>query len=119
MKRTLVLISLLAALVAVALPAAGGARPQTTAPGYNFKIAVSIKKGGLVVMSRSTAKRGWLAHFVITNRDTKPHRFDVGGLPVKKPIAPGATAKLGSYLESRGAYKVRVDGVVRGYFNVV
>jgi hypothetical protein len=117
--RTLALMFVLAALAAAALPGAGGARTQTTAPGYNFKIGVSITKGGHVVLSRSVAKRGWLAHFVITNKDSKAHRFDVGGLPVKKPIAPGATAKLGSYLEDRGAFKIHVDGVFRGYFNVV
>ena len=119
MKRTLCTMLVIAAGVAMLTPAVGGARPQTTAPGYNFRVDVTILKGGRIQLSRSVAKRGWLAHFVITNKDAKAHRFDVGGLRVKSPIAPGAKAKLGSYLRDRGAFKVRVDGVVRGYFNVV
>jgi hypothetical protein len=90
----------------------------TTAPGYNFKIGVTISKGGQCVMTRTLAKRGWLAHFVITNKDTKPHKFDVGGRATAKPIAPHATVKLGAYLADRGQYPFRVDGRVRGYFVV-
>ena len=114
MKQIIALVAVLAATLVVALPAG-----STTAPGYNFTIKVTIAKGGRVTLSSTTAKRGWIGRFRITNKDSKPHRFDVGGLPVKKPIPPGGIAKLSSYLEDRGAFKIRVDGVFRGYFNVV
>jgi hypothetical protein len=118
-KHTLALIATLALTLVIGASVGDAARPQTTAPGYNFKINVSIVKGGRVVLSSSSARRGWLAHFLIKNKDVKAHRIVIGGLPVKKPIAPGATAKLGSYLEDRGAFKIEVDGTFRGYFNVV
>jgi hypothetical protein len=119
-KRITALVSTLSIVVAVAGLVAPSvlARPQTTSPGYNFNIAVTISKGGQCVMTRTLAKRGWLAHFVITNKDTKPHRFDVGGRHPARPIAPHATVKLGAYLADRGQYPFRVDGKVRGYFVV-
>jgi hypothetical protein len=117
MKRTLALLVVLVATATVASPAVSAA-PATTAPGYNFRIDVIISKGGQVVMSRTLAKRGWLAHFLIRNKDTKAHVFDVGGLKTKKPIVPGGTGKLGAYLDTRGQYPYRVDGKIRGYFVV-
>jgi hypothetical protein len=115
-NRALALVFALAALTAVAAPAVS-ARPATTAPGYNFKIQVYITNSG-VVLSRSLAKRGWLAHFVIHNKTKKAHTFDVGGLKTKKPIPPGGTGKVGAYLGERGQYPVKVDGKTRGYFVV-
>jgi hypothetical protein len=117
MKRTLALLLAVATTAALAAPAVSAA-PATTAPGYNFRINVYIQKGGQVVMSRTLAKRGWLAHFLIHNRDTKKHVFDVGGLKTKKPIPPGGLGKVGAYLDTRGQYPYRVDGKIRGYFVV-
>jgi hypothetical protein len=116
-KRILAVFLVVAATVAIAAPAVS-ARPETTAPGYNFKIAVTISAGGQVVMSRTLAKRGWLAHFVITNKDKVAHSFDVGGRKTVRPIAPGKTVKLGAYLADRGQYAFKVDGKLRGYFVV-
>jgi hypothetical protein len=42
--------------------------------------------------------------------------FDIGGL--KRTVAAGKTAKLGSYLDTRGQYPYKVDGKTRGYFTV-
>jgi hypothetical protein len=113
-KRVLVLIAVATALLAVAAPSSL-ARGNTTSPGYNFKIAVTITEKS-VTLSRSIAKRGWLAHFVITNKGTKVHVFDIGGL--KRTIAPGKVGKIGSYLDVRGQYPYKVDGKTRGYFTV-
>jgi|SRR5579884_156117 len=118
MKRLVALFSIVAAVVAIAAPAVS-ARTQTTAPGYNFKIHVSIKKGGQVVMSSLYSKRGWLLHFIVTNKDSKPHRFDVGGRGPAKAIRPGKTVKFGAYSDQRGQFPFHVDGRIRGYFNVV
>jgi len=115
-KRALALFLIAAAALALAAPSLS-ARPETTAPGYNFKIDVVITKNN-VVLSRSLAKRGWLAHFVIHNRDSKPHTFDVGGLHPKKPIPAHGTGKVGAYLDNRGQYAYRVDNKIRGYFVV-
>ena len=115
MQRVLAVIAVLAASLVVAAPSSL-ARSETTSPGYNFKIQVVITDGG-VTLSRSIAKRGWLAHFVILNKGKKPHVFDIGGLKTK-PIAPGARGKLGSYLQTRGQYPYKVDNKVRGYFVV-
>lgn len=114
MKRTLALLAVAAAVLAVGVPAG----TATTAPGYNFKIKVTITKGGQVTMSSLLAKRGWLAHFLVTNKDVRAHRFDVGGRGPKTPIAPGKTVKIGAYLGDRGQFAYRVDGKVRGYFVV-
>ena len=115
MKRVLVLIAVAAALLSVAAPSSL-ARGNTTSPGYNFRIDVTITDTG-VRLSRSVAKRGWLAHFAITNRGKKTHVFNIGGL--KRTVAPGKTAKLGSYLDTRGQYKYKIDNVYRGYFTVI
>jgi hypothetical protein len=114
-QRVLAVIVVLAASLAVAVPLSL-ARGETTSPGYNFTIHVTITDSG-VVLSRSLAKRGWLAHFVIQNKGKKAHVFDIGGLKTK-PIAPGAKRKLGSYLDTRGQYPYKVDNKVRGYFVV-
>ena len=114
MKRVLILIAVATALLSVAA-LSSLARGNTTSPGYNFKINVTLTDKS-VVLSRSLAKRGWLAHFVITNKGTKTHVFDIGGL--KRTIAKGKTAKLGSYLDTRGQYPYKVDGKIRGYFTV-
>jgi len=119
LKQALAVVAVLAAAIAVAAPsslARGNATaPATTSPGYNFRIAVTLTDGG-VVLSRSVAKRGWLAHFVITNKGKKTHVFDIGGL--KRTVAPGKTAKLGSYLDTRGQYPIKVDNKPRGFFTV-
>ena len=114
MKRVLVVIAVVAALLTVAAPSSL-ARSNTTSPGYNFRINVTLTDTS-VVLSRSLAKRGWLAHFVITNKGAKTHVFDIGGL--KRTIPAGKTAKLGAYLDTRGQYKYKVDGKIRGYFTV-
>jgi heme/copper-type cytochrome/quinol oxidase subunit 2 len=114
-KRTLALLSVLVAGLAVAAPAIS-ARPETTAPGYNFKIKVSITKGGQATMTSLQAKRGWLVHFLVTNKDKVPHKFNVGGQGPKNAIAPGKTVTVGAYSEQRGQFAFRVDGKIRGYF---
>jgi hypothetical protein len=116
MKKLLLALALLSATLAVTAPGAP-ARGTTTAPGYNFYIGVYITGRG-VTLSRSVGKRGWLAHFIVHNRDTKPHRFEVGGLRTKL-IAPGKKVRLGAYLDTRGQYAFKVDNKLRGYFTVV
>jgi len=113
-KKAVALAALLTAVVAVAAPAG----MATTAPGYNFKIKISIKPGGQIVWTSNQVKRGWLAHFLVTNKDTKPHLFNVGGLGPKKAIAPGKTVKIGAYCENRGQFAFKVDGKTRGWFVV-
>jgi hypothetical protein len=115
MKKALAIATLAAAALVVAAPATPA--PATTSPGYNFVINVTVKDTE-VIMSRSVAKRGWLAHFVITNKGKKTHVFDVGGLKTK-PLAPGQKRKLGSFLDDRGKFAYKVDGKVRGYFTVL
>ena len=114
MKRVLVVIAAVTALLTVAAPSSL-AQSNTTSPGYNFRINVTLTDKS-VVLSRSLAKRGWLAHFYITNKGTKTHVFDIGGL--KRTVPAGKTAKLGSYLDTRGQYPYKVDGKTRGYFTV-
>ena len=116
MKKALIVAAALAASLVVAAPATPAA-PATTSPGYNLTITVRLSDTG-VILSRSVAKRGWRAHFVITNKGKKPHVFDVGGLKTP-PIAPGAKRKLGAFLDDRGKYAYRVDSKIRGYFTVV
>jgi hypothetical protein len=113
-KRVLVVIAAATVLLSVAAPSSL-ARGNTTSPGYNFRINVTLTDKS-VVLSRSLAKRGWLAHFVIANKGTKTHVFDIGGL--KRTIAAGKTGKLGAYLDTRGQYPYKVDGKTRGYFTV-
>jgi hypothetical protein len=111
----LAVVAAAAASLAVAAPSSL-ARNATTSPGYNFRIDVYVTDSG-VTLSRSVAKRGWLAHFVVHNRGKKAHVFDVGGLKTR-PIAPGKQGKLGSYLDVRGQFAYKVDGKSRGYFTV-
>ena len=117
MKRMLVVLSVFVVAMALVAPAIS-ARPETTAPGYNFKIKVTITKGGHATMSSLQAKRGWLLHFVVTNKDKVPHKFNIGGRGPKKAIAPGKSVKVGAYVETRGQFAYRVDGKVRGWFVV-
>ncbi len=114
MKRALALGAVLAALVAAVAPVG----MATTAPGYNFKIKVSIVAGGHLQWSSNQVKRGWLARFTVTNRDKKSHLFNVGGLGPKKAIAPGKTVKVGAYCEDRGQFAFKVDGKTRGWLVV-
>jgi hypothetical protein len=116
MKKALIVVASIAASLVAAAPAVPAA-PATTSPGYNFTINVTVKDGS-VVLSRSVAKRGWRAHFVITNKGTKPHVFDIGGLKTA-PIAPGQKRKLGAALDDRGKYPYKVDRKIRGYFTVI
>jgi hypothetical protein len=117
-KRAITAISIFAAAVAVS-PPGGSARPLTTQPGYNFKIDVTITKGGQCTMTRTLARRGWRAHFIIFNNDSRPHSFDVGGRHPTTAIPPHTTVRLGASLELRGTYPFKVDGKVRGYFHVL
>jgi len=110
-KQALAVLAILAAVIAVAAPSS----LATTSPGYNFRIDVTITDTNLV-LSRSLAKRGWLAHFAITNKGKKTHVFDIGGL--KRTIAPGKKAKLGAYLDTRGQYQIKIDNKTRGFFTV-
>jgi hypothetical protein len=110
----LVLIAIAAALLSVATPSSL-ARGNTTSPGYNFRIYVTITDKS-VTLSRSTAKRGWLARFTIANKGMKVHVFDIGGL--KRTVLSGKVGKIGSYLDVRGQYPYKVDGKTRGYFTV-
>jgi heme/copper-type cytochrome/quinol oxidase subunit 2 len=113
-KRIAALLALLAAVLVVGVPAG----TATTAPGYNFTIKVTIKKGGQIVWSANQVKRGWLTHFRVTNRDKVAHRFKVGGLGPKQAIRPGKTVKVGAYSEQRGQFAFRIDGKIRGWFVV-
>jgi hypothetical protein len=116
MKKGLIAVASLAGALVLAVPAIPAA-PATTSPGYNFTITVTVKDND-VILSRSVAKRGWRAHFVIANKGTKPHVFDIGGLKTA-PIAPGKKGKLGAFLDDRGRYPYKVDRKIRGYFTVV
>jgi hypothetical protein len=120
MKRRLACFVATAAVMIGALaivPVGAFAHQQTTAPGYNFTIHVTISATG-VVLDRSVVKRGWLAHFLIHNETKKPVIFEVGGL-LSKSIAPGKFGKVGAYCDTRGQYTYKVNNVVRGYFQVV
>jgi hypothetical protein len=114
-KRVLVVIVIAAALLSVAAPSSL-ARGNTTSPGYNFRIDVTLTDTN-ITLSRSVAKRGWLAHFVITNKGKKAHVFDIGGL--KRSVPAGKKGKLGAYMDTRGQYKYTVDGKYRGSFTVL
>lgn len=114
MKRVLVFIAVATALLAVAAPSSL-ARGNTTSPGYNFRIDVTLTDK-TVTLSRSIAKRGWLAHFRIQNNGKKTHVFDIGGL--KRTVPPGQLRTIGSYMDTRGQYLYKVDGKTRGYFTV-
>ena len=83
----------------------------TTSPAYNFAINVKVTNGG-VILDRSAAKRGWLAHFVIHNRSKQTIRFEIGGL-VSKPVRPGKNGKLGSFLDTRGQYTYHVENAAK------
>ncbi len=120
MKRVLIgfLASGAMVLAMLTVGSAGAlAQQRTTAPGYNFKINVYISAKG-VILDRSVAKRGWLAHFLVHNNTKKPVEFEVGGLKTKE-IAPGKTGKVGAYLDTRGQYIYKVDDILKGYFQVV
>jgi hypothetical protein len=119
MRKPALLLAMLASVfvVAAAGSTAASAKTATTSPGYNFKIVVLITNKG-VILSRSVAKRGWLAHFVIQNKSKEPHRFEVGGLK-SRLIGPGKSGKVGAYLENRGQYEYKLDDKLRGYFQVV
>jgi hypothetical protein len=110
----LVFIAVATALLAFAAPSSL-ARGNTTSPGYNFRIDVTLTDKN-VTLSRSIAKRGWLAHFRIQNNGKKTHVFDIGGL--KRTVPPGQLRTLGAYMDTRGQYKYRVDGKIVGYFTV-
>jgi len=117
MKRSLLLaLAVLAAVLAVA-PGASLARVETTSPTLNYTIDVYVTGKG-VTLTRSVAKRGWIVHFRIHNKTSKPLRFEVGGLKTKV-ISPGKSSKLGTYLDARGQYEYKVDNVKRGYFQVI
>jgi len=114
--RKLLLLGAMAVLLVVG-PSTGLAQTRTTSPAYNFAVVVNITDKH-VVLDRSVAKRGWLAHFIIHNRSKHAVRFEVGGLK-SKLIQPGKTSKVGAYLEERGQYTYKVNDKVRGYFQVL
>jgi hypothetical protein len=116
MNRPLLVLAVAAALSGL-VAAPSFARSSTTAPAYNFDIHVTITDNG-VVLDRSVAKRGWLAHFIVVNKSRKPVRFNVGGLTTKL-IPPGKQGKVGAFLSDRGQYSYKVDNQVKGYFQVV
>jgi hypothetical protein len=116
MKKLLLALALAAAVLVVAAPVSL-ARQGTTSPAYNFDIHVLITDKG-VILDRSVAKRGWLAHFIVTNKSKHAVQFEVGGLKTRV-IQPGKKGKVGAYLESRGQYEYKVGDKTRGYFNVV
>jgi hypothetical protein len=117
MKKMLVAIAVVCAALAVAVPVSL-AKETTTAPGYNFYIGVYINKNGGVVLTRSVARRGWLAHFIVHNGSAKVVRFEIGGLKTP-PIKPGKKSRLGAQLENRGQYEYKVDNQRRGFFTVI
>jgi hypothetical protein len=103
MKRVIAALVVVSAVV-VAAPAGSLA---TTSPAYNFPVHVTITNKG-VLLDRSDAKRGWLAHFFIKNKSSATVRFEIGGL-TSKPVKPGQTGKLGAYMELRGQYTYHVE----------
>jgi hypothetical protein len=102
-KRLLAVVVVGSALFVVA----PGGSLATTSPAYNFPVHVVITNKS-VVLDRSAAKRGWLAHFFITNKSSGTIRFEIGGL-TSKPVKPGQTGKLGAYMELRGQYSYHVE----------
>jgi hypothetical protein len=115
MKKIVLLIASLTAIVSVAVPSSLAQR-STTAPGYNFRIDVYITNKD-VTITRSFGRRGWLAHFRVHNQTKKRHTFEVGGLK-SKPIAPGKVRTVGAYLTVRGQFAYKVDNQTRGFFTV-
>jgi hypothetical protein len=114
-KIVLLIATLVAATLVVAAPSSL-AQNSTTAPGYNFKIDVYIARSD-VTLTRSTGRRGWLAHFAIHNRTKTAHVFSVGGVK-SHSVLPGKTGKLGVYLSARGQFAYKVDKSTRGFFTV-
>jgi hypothetical protein len=99
-------------IVAIAALAAGGAAMAaptgsvTTAPVIIITVRVNVTDTAFT-MTRYRARRGWGAHFVVTNAGKKPHRLDIGGL-LTPVIAPGKRARVSAGLEERGRYAVKI-----------
>jgi hypothetical protein len=116
MKRIALLLTTLVSVSLAAITPSSLARTSTTAPGYNFKIDVYIAKSD-VTLTRSSGRRGWLAHFTIHNQTKVAHVFSVGGIK-SHSVRPGTTGKLGVYLSARGQFAFKVDKTTRGFFTV-
>lgn len=115
-KKLTLLVAVLAVAVGLLVPGASA----TTAPVIQVNIQVKVTPDGLV-FSTKRAMRGWAAHFVVRNTLKKPTRVDIGGL-VSPVIRPGGKAKLSASLEERGKfpYKVTLNAPKRsqGFFVV-
>jgi hypothetical protein len=115
MKRLLLLLAV-AGVGASLLPTASA----TTAPNIIINVRVSVTDSA-IKFSPKRARRGWGAHFIVTNTGKRPHRVDIGGL-VTPVIQPGNKRRVSASLEERGRYPYRVtlNGTPRqrGFFIV-
>ena len=97
MKRVLAVIAILAASLAVAAPALARARDDDRAGLQLQDPRRRSPTGGQSRLSRSVAKRGWLAHFVDHQQGQEGARVRHRRPEARQAIAPGKTAKLGAY----------------------
>lgn len=104
------------------VPAASGAfRPGTTEPTQEIRVEVTLTDSG-IKLSHKVGERGWVALFVVRNKGTKPHSFEVagkGGLALQANVSfknglatpvmkPGSKFKvLLIFLDVRGALAYR------------
>lgn len=102
MKKILLSVAVLAASLAVLVPSG----TATTEPSVQINVKVTVTDTA-ITMSRYRARRGWGAHFIITNTGRKPHTVDIGGL-VSKVIKPGGKATVSASLDERGKYPFSV-----------
>lgn len=98
MKKALFALAVLAATLVVLVPAG----TATTEPAIQINVKVTLTDTA-ITLSRYRARRGWAAHFIITNAGRKPHTVDIGGL-VSKVIKPGGKATVSASLDERGKY---------------
>lgn len=104
MKKKLLLLT---ATVALVLSVVAPAALATTAPAVNVNVVVTITDAK-TTFSTSVGRRGWAAHFLITNLGKQTHRIDIGGLKTP-PIKPGKRSRLGALLDDRGKFTWKVD----------
>ena len=104
-KTSLRLVVAVAVVVAVvAAPTASA----TTAPAILLEVKVTVTNDG-IAFSRLRARRGWAAHFNVTNRSNRPLQVDIGGLQTRV-LKPGQKGRVSASFESRGRYPYLVVG---------
>jgi hypothetical protein len=105
LRKVLVVLAVAAAaVIAAALAAPNGS--ATTAPVIVITVRVNVTDTAFT-MTQYRARRGWGAHFIVTNAGTRPHRVDIGGL-LTPIIQPGKRARVSAGLEERGRYPVKI-----------